>query len=301
MSDEEQKTLTRPIENLVAEAGRRSASLIVLRGQSIGKMFRIEKAEVTVGRASDSDIWLDDDSVSRHHAKLVRAGDEVQLVDLKSKNGTFCNGEQVRGSRTLHDGDKLQIGSNNVLRFGLQDRLDEEAQRALYDSAVRDGLTGAFNRKYFLETLVKEFAFADRHELPLSLLMFDLDHFKLINDRFGHAAGDHALISLVQETQQAIRTEDVFARVGGEEFGLVLREVTEDVAVAVAERLRRRIETREFKFHDRLFQMTVSIGVATHVTEVFPSADALMRTADIFLYEAKKAGRNRVRSRWMGE
>lgn len=298
--DSDEKTQTKPIENLVASAGRRSASFIVLKGASIGRMFRIERKELTIGRSSDTDVWLDDDSVSRCHAKISRQDDVVTLTDLNSKNGTFCNGEKVVGSRVLRDGDKVQVGVGNVLRFGLQDQLDEEAQFALYDSAVRDGLTGAFNRKYLLEALGKEFAFAVRHELPLSLLMLDLDHFKNINDTHGHAAGDFALITLVDHVHQAIRTEDVFARVGGEEFALLLREVTEDVAVAVAERLRRRVEGLDFTFQGRSMRMTVSIGVATHVSEVFPDADSLVRAADQFLYQAKGAGRNQVRSRWLG-
>jgi two-component system, cell cycle response regulator len=300
LADPDDKTLTSPINASLAAHARRSAAMVVLSGAGIGKMFRLEAAEVVIGRASECDIWLDDESVSRQHAKLLRLKDEFHLVDLGSKNGTFCNGERITEVRVLRDGDKIRVSKETVLKFTLQDEMDEAAQQLLYDSAIRDGLTGAFNKKFMIESLQKEFAFAVRHDHAISLLMIDVDHFKQLNDTHGHAAGDHALIRLVTNVHEAIRIEDVFARYGGEEFALLLRGLTEDVAVAVADRLRRRIEAMDLRFNGADLRLTVSIGVATHVMDLFKSADELIQSADKYLYEAKKAGRNTVRSKWLG-
>ncbi|MBI3183522.1 MAG: diguanylate cyclase [Myxococcales bacterium] len=272
---------------------------MVLTGHSIGRMFRIEKAQTVIGRASDADINFDDESISRHHAKLSLSDAGVRLSDMGSKNGTLLNGEKVEGERQLRNGDKVQVGSNTVLRYSELDMLDEAVQRLLYDSAIRDGLTGAFNRKFFSEALQKEFAFCVRHEVPIAVLMMDLDHFKAINDTHGHAAGDFALVSFVGCVHRAIRTEDVFARYGGEEFALVLREVTEDVAVAVAERLRRHVQDLKPIFNGTPLDLTVSIGVATHATGVFNNVDEVMAAADRYLLLAKSDGRNRVMSKWL--
>lgn len=300
MTHQDEKTLTKPVANLLAaETGRLSASLMVLTGQDIGKMFRIQKRETSLGRSSESDVQLDDESISRHHAKLVKSDEAVELIDLGSKNGTLLNGQRVTGRVTLRNGDKLQLGSVIVLKYSVQDMLDEAVQQMLYDSAIRDGLTGAFNRKFLTESLQKEFAFCQRHDVPISLLMMDVDYFKQVNDTLGHAAGDYALIKLVNSVHEAIRTEDVFARYGGEEFALILREVTEDVAVAVAERLRRRLEDEEIVFDGQRVKITISLGVATHVSGLFERAEDLVAAADRYLLMAKAEGRNRVQSKWL--
>jgi two-component system, cell cycle response regulator len=299
VADSDDKTLTSPIGHVLAEMGKRSAALVVLSGSGIGKMFRLVKGESIVGRSAECTIVLDDESVSRQHCKLLRLKDEFHLLDLGSKNGTYCNGERVKDIRILKDGDKIRVSTETVLKFTLQDEMDEAAQQALYDSAIRDGLTGAFNKKFLIESLQKEFAFAVRHDHVISVLMMDIDHFKKVNDQYGHAAGDHALVKLAGNVHEAIRVEDVFARYGGEEFALVLRGLTEDVAVAVADRLRRRIEALDLRFNGVDFKMTISIGVATHVGDLFKSPEELIQAADKYLYSAKSSGRNRVNSRWL--
>lgn len=292
-------TITRPINNLLVQEGRLSASLIVLSGASIGRMFRLDRSLMVIGRSRDADIQLDDESISRHHVRLLRTEEAVQLEDLDSKNGTLLNGQPLHGKATLHNGDKFQIGSTTVLRFSVLDRLDDAVHELLYNASVRDGLTGAFNRRFFDEILGKEFAFAERHGAPLSLLMMDVDHFKKVNDAFGHPAGDLALQKIVTCVHHAIRAEDAFARFGGEEFALVLREVTEDVAVAVAERLRRQISELRPLYREQVVPLTISIGVATHATGMFKTSDALLEAADRFLLQAKEKGRNRVCSKWL--
>ncbi|MFO7721082.1 MAG: diguanylate cyclase [Gillisia sp.] len=143
---------------------------------------------------------------------------------MKSRNGTLANGKLVR-SHILQDGDKIQLGSTTILKFTYHDHLDESFQKQMYEAALRDGLTNAFNKKYFFDRVASELAYGLRHETPLSLLMMDLDHFKRLNDTYGHLAGDHVLQSMSRRVTSSIRTEDVFARYGGEEFALICRGI----------------------------------------------------------------------------
>lgn len=297
-SDTETRTLTNPVDSLLTTKDDRRASLVVLAGTGIGKMFRINRVETVIGRSSSCDVWLDDSSVSRRHAKLTMTGTDVVLVDLESKNGTRCNGEQVMRPVKLKDGDKIQIGATTVVKFTLQDHLDEKAIETLYSSSIRDGLTGIFNKGFFSESLEKEFAFCSRHQQPLSVLMLDIDHFKEVNDTHGHVAGDYVLTQLAANVMEAVRTEDVFARWGGEEFSLLLRGISEDVAIAVAERIRSRVSSMEMLFEGKPIRISVSIGVATHhEPSSFQSAQDLLKTADEYLYNAKTSGRDRVHAR----
>jgi two-component system cell cycle response regulator len=268
----------------------------VLAGKlPLGKMFRIVDGNTLIGRSTDADVWVDDDGVSRQHARLVADDSVVTLFDLGSRNGTFCNGERVE-RRVLEDGDKIQIGSETVFRFSVQDSLDEAMQRNLYESATHDGLTGIHNKRFLLETLRKEFAYATRHRQPLSLLMMDIDHFKELNDSRGHPAGDFALVQLARKLSEAIRNEDLLARFGGEEFVLMLRECPHDRALNISERLRRMVEKMDLTFNHQAMSITVSIGVATLGDGTFSNEGALLEAADKALYAAKLAGRNRVAS-----
>src|SRR5215813_88062 len=168
-------------------SGRDRANLIVLSGLNVGEMFRIGRAGVVIGRGQGSEIQVVDDGVSRRHAIVRTMAGEIWLEDAGSRNGTFVNGERI-DRRRLMDGDKVQIGAATVLKFTYSDDLDETFQRRMYESALRDPLTKAFNKRYFLDRLESEFRFALRHGVPLSLVLMDLDHFKQVNDRHGHIA-----------------------------------------------------------------------------------------------------------------
>lgn len=277
-----------------------SAYLIVLASpDSTGQMFRLENGDRVVGRASGACVRLEGRGISRHHAKLhVGADGSVELEDLGSKNGTFVQGERVApGNRVrLKDGDKLQIGDATILKLSYQDSLDLAFQETMYASATRDGMTGAFNKRYFDETLPKEFSFAVRHELPLSLVILDIDRFKHINDTWGHPAGDHALTEVAAMLSCGIRSEDVFARVGGEEFALLLRDCPHVSALALAERMRAGIENRVVTYNGTRLPLTLSAGVATLIGRNHSDARHLYADADSALYRAKRGGRNRVES-----
>jgi diguanylate cyclase (GGDEF)-like protein len=267
--------------------------VIVSGAANVGKMFRLD-GEMVVGRSPSATLRIEEDGVSRSHAKIVLlANGGAQVVDLESRNGTYVNGERVKVA-PLSDGDKIQVGTTTILKFSYQDALDEELQQNLYASATRDPLTQLANKRTFSEMLDRELAYAARHGGRLSLVTFDVDHFKRINDGYGHPAGDHVLRKLAELVSAGIRTEDVAARVGGEEFAVILREVPLAGAVDCAERLRRSVEAAVFEHEKRRIAVTVSLGVATLSKAERGSADALVKAADACLYQAKQGGRNRV-------
>ena len=153
------------------------------------------------------------------------------------------------------------VGSSTILKFTYHDYLDEVFQRQMYESALRDGLTKVFNKKYFTDYLEKEFAFAARHGGPLALIFLDIDYFKKINDTHGHPAGDFVLAELSQMMTTLLRTEDVLARFGGEEFTILCRGSDLSGAKIVAERVRKAVEERKFSFGGKDIPVTVSLGV----------------------------------------
>ena len=272
---------------------RDRACLIVLAGSNVGEMYRLEAGETLLGRASTATIRINDDGVSRRHARVIQLGGEVVIEDLKSANGTLVNGDLVE-SRKLRDGDKIRLGSTTVLKFTFQDQLDESFQQQMYDAALRDGLTKAYNKKYFMDRLDTEFSYAKRHRADLSLLLFDVDHFKRVNDTYGHLAGDYVLSKLSRIGMGTVRTEDIFARYGGEEFGVICRAVPLAHAGILAERLRSMVETTVFEFDGRRMPITISVGVSALPQCPVETATELIAEADAALYEAKRCGRNRV-------
>src|ERR1700722_13847910 len=277
---------------LRVQSRRDRAYLIVLAGENLGQMFPIRDSETVIGRTADASVRLKDDGVSRKHAKIIHKDGEVSVEDLKSANGTLVNGQRVECA-ALKDGDKIQVGSTTILKFTYADRLEEAFQQKMYEAALHDGLTRAYTKRYFLDRLPTEVAYARRHATPLSLLMLDVDHFKVVNDTHGHPAGDYVLVMLSQLVATALRTEDIFARYGGEEFLVLCRGVTLDNAALLAERLRGRIAAAAFEYQAKDIPVTISIGVASYFDQ--PNAETqLIAHADAALYQAKRAGRNRV-------
>lgn len=283
--------------DIAAALARRAKSqrpwLVVVGGNSIGKTYRLEDRFV-LGRSSQCEVHVDLVGVSRQHAMLeCTVEGRVQIVDLESRNGTFVNGKPV-SRKTLRDGDKIQIGNTTILKFCYQDELDEALQRNLYEWATRDPLTHAVNRRGFEESFAKEYAFASRNGRSLSVLAFDVDHFKHVNDTHGHPAGDYVLRRLAEIVIATIRDEDVFARLGGEEFVILLRDVTLDGAFDCADRLRQTVEQSVFETGGARIPVTISVGVAALQAPVPTAPKVLLEAADRALYAAKGSGRNRV-------
>ncbi len=271
-----------------------NAYLIVLSGRAIGKMFKLEVGSHLIGRGSDGEIQLDDDGVSRKHARMTRKPSGlVALEDLNSTNGTWVNGTRV-SLHELTDGDRIQIGSVTILKFSYQDRLEEQFQQQLYESVTRDALTSAYNKRVFEEQLDKAYAHALRHDITLSLAIFDVDHFKRINDTYGHPGGDKVLAQLGVVLTRVLRNEDVFCRVGGEEFAVIMRETEADGALVAGQRFRAVVESTDFRHDETRISVTISVGVASLDPDRHQRPADLYEEADRALYQAKRGGRNRV-------
>lgn len=270
--------------------------LIILEGGNVGEMFPLKQPETIIGRAQRANIRIEDDGISRQHARLTLTltNHEVHVEDLKSANGTLVNGLPVSSRQLLKDGDKITLGSTTILKFTYSDELEVTFQRKMLDAALRDGLTGAYNKRYLMDRLGTELAFAQRHKVPLSLIIMDVDHFKNINDRFGHPTGDEVLVKLARVVQETIRREDVFARYGGEEFVVLCRNVGGENATVLAERLRERVQAMAIEHDGEAIVVTASFGVAGYSEAGAATPERLIAVADEGLYEAKQTGRNRV-------
>lgn len=249
---------------------------------------------MVLGRADDASVRIDDPEVSWRHARVYRSGVAYLVEDLGSTNGTRVEDERIARPRRLGDGDRVRIGGA-VLEVALQDAEEQAAVFQLYQSAIRDPLTGIHNRRYLDERLEGELAFAQRHGSRLSLLILDVDHFKRINDELGHPAGDAVLRALAQMLAEAVRTEDVLGRYGGEEFAIIVRGIDQAGAVLLAERIRSTVGTTRIPWHRRTISLTISVGVATHTPDrPYDDVPAFVGAADEALLRAKRTGRDRV-------
>jgi two-component system, cell cycle response regulator len=286
------KTVVTSINRISGHPPTKEACLVVIYGHDLGRKFSLESPSLTLGRSNKCDIQIDQESVSRAHSKIINAGRSVRIRDLGSTNGTYVNDELVE-ERTLVDGDFIKIG-RTIFKFLSGGNIERAYHEEIYRLTTVDGLTQIFNKRYFSEVLDREIARASRYRRELSLVMCDLDHFKLINDTHGHLAGDAVLKTLAFTVKSKIRTEDIFARYGGEEFAIILPEIDGHNAHQFAEKVRRIVETTEFRFEGTLIPVTISMGVATLDLEE-PAAAMLIKRADERLYEAKSAGRNCVK------
>jgi diguanylate cyclase (GGDEF)-like protein len=269
--------------------------LVRVRGAELGRVTLLSPERMRVGRSQDSEMWLSDDGVSRRHATLVREGDHYMVEDEGSANGTFVGGVKIT-RHELKDGDVIQFGPTAVFRYSLSDESQEALLRQLYDASVTDALTGAHNREHFDTQLRAEMSYARRHNTDISLVIFDADHFKKVNDTYGHQVGDAVLVEIAKVVRATVRSEDVFARYGGEEFALVLRGIDIEGAGAVADRLRERIAALEIPTEHGPIRVTVSAGCASLTTSGEKTPEGLISAADKRLYGAKHAGRNRVKT-----
>jgi two-component system, cell cycle response regulator len=272
--------------------------LTVLAGPQMGLAAEIDGPEVVLGRGEGCSLVLNDPGLSRRHCRIIkqvgREGERLYIEDLESSNGTFVDGEIVRGRCPLPEGARIHLGRHSVLSVSRQDPLERHAARALYESSMRDPLTELYNRRFFDQRLREEHAFSSRHQRPLSIILSDLDLFKRVNDDFGHPAGDEVLRHVSRLIKRCVRQEDVACRLGGEEFGVIVRSEGREAARAVAERMRKRIEDTPVYFGENLILVTASFGIATAAPPIMhESPAALMSAADQALYRAKGEGRNR--------
>ncbi len=306
MNDERNKSLGETIfsgqstiveQVLDANRSEKQRCFIVLSGLDAGNIIKLDETSLIIGRGAECGVVLRDDDISRRHAK-VQHSDQERLViqDMNSTNGTFVNGKKISAT-ILREGYKVVLGCRTVLKYVLLDEMDKSYQEKIYESSTRDGLTMIYNRKYFASNLIGDLSFAKRHSIPLTLFMMDIDHFKKVNDAYGHSTGDYVLTSLAKFISDTIRASDVLARYGGEEFAIIAKGIGIKGGTKLAERIRLGISKKKMisvDGSDAEFRITLSIGVATLPPGVDATPQTLVKIADKNLYAAKQRGRNRT-------
>ncbi|MFK7873425.1 MAG: diguanylate cyclase [Oligoflexales bacterium] len=294
MSEDDEKTIIAE-RTEIAKAPPASAPLLVQHsGQDAGKRFNLEQAISTLGRSVDADLVITDPSVSRVHAKISQEGSKVVLEDLNSSNGTWVNNRKITDSHMLQDSDTVKIGAVR-LKFYASGNIEGMIHDKIYRMATMDGLTGLFNKKYLEDALEWQFRTSQASGRSLCVICMDLDHFKKVNDTYGHQAGDKVLQECSQMIKQVVRQNDIVGRIGGEEFALILPDTPLGVAKDLAERILTSMEAHPMDITGttEMHKQTVSAGVA-ELTPHTGSALQLLEEADQKLYVSKNSGRNRV-------
>jgi diguanylate cyclase (GGDEF)-like protein len=262
-------------------------------GPDIGRRIPLINDQYIVGRDSEAGFVVSRSSVSRQHARLYADDDGNWWVeDLNSTNGTFVNETRIR-VQELADSDQVRFG-DAIYKFLSGSNIESAYHEAIHNMAIQDGMTGIHNKRFFMEFLERELAVANRYGHPVTLVMFDVDHFKKVNDTHGHLAGDAVLKDLCGRIKPRIRREDLFARYGGEEFTCVLPSTALPGGIVFADHLRQLVEERPCLFEDKSIPFTISVGVTTLHRETGVDPEALIKRADDNLYAAKRGGRNRV-------
>lgn len=303
--DGQVETLLETEEMVVSvDTRERRPALVFLRGELLAVPIPLERDEVTLGRALEADVRVNDSLASRLHARITTTRDPAsgetryRIIDLGSKNGTILNGRPVTDA-ILHDGDKVVIGEH-LMRFELLDEIDREFQRHIHRLLVHDELTGLLTSKSFFSELRREAARAESEAQPFCVLMMDIDHFKAVNDTYGHLTGSQTLEEVGACITQALRAGDVAARFGGEEFAAFLLDAGVAQGLVAAERVRSAVEQHDFTVtrpsaagERRTHHITISLGVACFPDDARDPIE-LIELADTALYRAKRSGRNRV-------
>jgi diguanylate cyclase (GGDEF)-like protein len=285
------KTVVTVISRISEKPVGKEACLVVIYGMDLGKKYNLDQQAMIIGRSSKSDIQVDQESVSRNHAKIINTGKSIIMRDLGSTNGTYVNDELI-DEYVLRDGDFIKIG-RTIFKFLTGNNIENSYHEEIYRLTTIDGLTQIYNKRYFLETLEREISRSHRYRRELSLIMFDIDHFKKINDTYGHLAGDYVLKQLASVIKARIRREDIMARYGGEEFAIILPEIDQVNAAQFADKIRKLIEKTVFKFEETKIPVTISVGVTSLSTDLASPTD-FIKIADDKLYQAKSEGRNKV-------
>lgn len=290
VAGQDEETRVSSVSRIIDKAISSESCLVTIYGRDLGKQYKLDRAETTIGRGGDNTIVLDMDNVSRTHARVLQREDGFFLEDLNSTNGTYVNDIEVKHER-LRNGDLLKIGGA-ILKFLSGGNIESLFHEEIYRMTIVDGLTQIHNKRYFMEFLDREMARCSRYDRPLALLLFDIDHFKQINDLHGHLAGDHILRRLAETVVKHVRKEEAFARYGGEEFAIIMPETSGERARIFAEKIRRMVESTPFVYEDREISVTVSIGIAQMRHHREPLS--FIKASDEKLYLAKSNGRNRV-------
>lgn len=274
--------------------------LVQYNGDQMGKRFSVEKNVSIAGRSPEATIFIDEPSVSRMHAKIFSSVGKVTIEDLGSSNGTFLNDDPVKKKSTIKDGDMIRLGAI-ILKFFSSTNMENLIHDKIYRMVTVDAGTGVYNKRYLQNTLNSEFKVARTYNQDISVIYYDLDFFKKVNDTYGHEAGDIILKESAQLVKNLIRKQDMLCRFGGEEFVIILPSTSEKVATELAERIRKSLESHIFKFPQQSasgksivsHKQTISMGVAG-INRKMKEAKHLLEIADKRLYQSKQTGRNKV-------
>ena len=289
MSDNDQTQISKLVE--IKGRGGNYNSLVMIYGENIGQKYDIAKERLAIGRGPDNDIILVDSEVSREHAVIEMHDGSVLIADNDSTNGTLVNDKDVLET-VLANGDLIRIGST-IFKYLHGGDVESLYHEAVYQLTITDGLTQIANKRFLLDFLDKEFSRALRYNRPLSLVMFDIDLFKNVNDTWGHLTGDFVLTEIAYLLRKRVRREELFARYGGEEFMLVLPETELQGALHVAEQVREMVAQHKFIMDEERISITISLGVACMNPEM-KKLDSLVAAVDERMYQAKREGRDRV-------
>jgi two-component system, cell cycle response regulator len=265
--------------------------LIQIYGDNLGRKYDLFDPICTIGRDQQNEIVLDSDSVSRRHAILELCEAGRLLRDLDSTNGSYLNDIQIR-SAVLSNGDLIKVG-DTIFKYLTGANVESLYHEEIYNMTISDGLTQISNKRFLMDHLDKEFSRAKRYGRSLSIIMFDIDHFKGVNDQFGHLTGDYVLKELATLLKRRIRKEELFSRYGGEEFVVVLPESGAEVGRQFGEIIRAMVEEHLFEFEGQPIRVTISVGIG-ELEEPMNSVTDLLKLADENLYGAKRGGRNKV-------
>lgn len=292
------------MERTIAEKEMRFRSLVELAPDAIlvhrhGRILYVNPQAVSLAGGKDAsdvigrslfDYIVSDNlgAIASRIQRLEEGGGPLAPLEIQTRtiDGKIIDCEIVSGSVLFSGEPAIQSVVRDVTERKMM-------SRELMRLATTDALTGIFNRRKFFEELEREWSRARRHSHPLSLIMFDVDFFKAVNDTYGHAVGDEVLRCMVRETGGLLRSEDIFCRLGGEEFGILLPEINLEGARALAERIRKALEEMSIESLEGVVRCTVSLGVAS-ARLAQESIDRALKRADDALYEAKRTGRNRV-------
>jgi diguanylate cyclase (GGDEF)-like protein len=293
MSQDRDRTIQITVVKAADGGLRAAACVVVISGEGLGRRVDVDRRRIVVGRSEDADLCIPHSSVSRRHCEVWRDGNTYRVRDLRATNPTRVNDMTVEETE-LEDGDHIAVGEC-LLKFISATSVEARYHAELQQLATNDALTELPNRRHFVETVDKEIQRSQRLGLPLAMCIVDIDHFKKINDQFGHIAGDDALRQVALILRGFVRSGDIAARIGGEEFAVVLPETSaEDAAVIFAEPLRVAIAQASFILDNQVRQITVSTGIAG-MCPGRETRSTLMQGADAALYRAKGEGRDCVR------
>lgn len=271
----------------------RDACLVVIGGERIGTRVVPDGNPITIGRDPDCEFQIAKGNVSRRHCRLYVEDNEHWIEDLDSTNHTFVNDSRIERV-ALRDGDQIRI-CETTLKFIDEDNIESHYHSKLYEYTIRDPLTGMFNRRHAMRVLDTEVARAGRESgYVFSLALLDIDHFKIINDEFGHLAGDEVLEKINSIAERRIRASDTLARIGGEEFLLIIPGADREQAMTATGDLCGAIAEFGFQFDGESRHVTLSAGIASWREDLRVAGD-LLREADDHLYIAKNEGRNQIR------